>query len=242
MACTSEKSRLIGEFATGRIGAADAERLLEHLDSCPLCSAEFDLVADLVAVSPRAGSDFPVPRQANLFLRGILAAAAAALLIATVWWIADQGEDHRHRLDALAMIEPLPAVDAVLRSGKPPGENADFKAAMTFYSKSDFNAAAKGLAAVVERDPENTPALLYLGISRLQSGEVAAALQPLKRAAELGEHLLQERALWYLGSAYLLTGDGNKALVTFITLERKKGDYELNAREIIAKIREALEE
>ena len=56
------------------------------------------------------------------------------------------------------------------------------------YTRSDFAAAETALSRFVDEGPDHAPAFLYLGVSRLQLDDTLGAVEPLERAAELGEH------------------------------------------------------
>jgi len=234
MACTTERSTEIGEFSAGRLDAAATGGLLDHLEGCRECSAEFELVADLVA-APRFVFERPRMRLVQR-ARPVLAAAAAVALAVVIF----RPGTRRPSLEDLASTDPLPAASAVLRSETPPPRPPDYLEAMDLYAKGDFAGAASRLAAFVERSPEDALAHLYLGICRLQTGSPREAIAPLARAAEIGEGLVKERALWYLGNARLALREGEAALEAFERLEALEGDYEPNAREKVRAIREAL--
>ena len=115
MACTTDRSEQIAALAAGRIAAAQAEDLLEHLDGCRQCSQELDAVADLVAAGERdpgllAGAG-DAPRR-RLWLT--LAAAAALVATALLW----QPFARPPTLRELASIDALLAPgDLTLRAG-----------------------------------------------------------------------------------------------------------------------------
>ncbi len=241
MACSSRRSEEIGDLAAGRLTGEAADALLDHLDSCPECSREFDLAADLVALSARRGAAIFAPRRRTLV--AVLAIAAAVLL--AVWlglYLGREGDSRATRLAMLASTEPLPTASLVLRASTPEPASPDYAAAMEFYAASDFPRASARLAQVVTASPDHSLANLYLGICLLQTGAVAEALGPLERAARVGEDLLRERALWFLGNARLKLGDAAGAIEAFTQLEELGGDYLPNARDRLASIREALGE
>ena len=242
MACSTERSTQIGDLAAGRIGAEAAGELLDHLERCRECSAEFDVCADLVAAADLAGARLFAGRSGAVLRWRFPIAVAAAVLLGLGLWISfsGRGGTSRTALARLASTEPLPAAGFVLRSDAPEGTRQAYREAMERYGKGDFAGAVERLAGVTASSPDDPLANLYLGICRLQTGAVAEATAPLERAAEKGEDLVRERALWYLGSARLALGEGEAALSTFERLADLGGDYEPNAREKVAAIRSAL--
>ena len=240
MACTSERAAQIGDLVVGRLATGAVPALLDHVEGCPACSEEFDLSARLVAhheaAAPPARAGVPwAARWAGLLAAGLLMAAG-------LWWgtrSADAGLGER--LGDLASLEPLPAATALLRSPAGEARGAEWQAAMAHYAAGDFDAAASALAPAFERNREDALAALYLGISLLQTDARADAAGALGAAAEHGEGLIQERALWYLSNAALRDGDHARALSLLDRLIALGGDYELNARDLAAEVRSALD-
>ena len=134
MACTRERSNAIGDLAGGRLSAADAEDLLEHLDSCAECSAEFSLVADLVGASERQGGNISSRPRAIKLLKPVLSAAAAVLIAVTIWWaVSDRGESGV-ALRSLAEKSSLPSAASMLRTTGQTQRDHVLKKAMELYS------------------------------------------------------------------------------------------------------------
>ncbi len=242
MACSTDRSAQIGDLASGRIGAEAAGEVLDHLEACPECSAEFDLCADLVAAADQAGPRLFAGRPRAALARRLPLAVAAAALLGLGLWIsfADRGGSGRATLARLASTEPLQAAGFVLRSDAPEGARQAYREAMDRYAAGDFAGAAQRLALWTASSPDDALANLYLGICRLQTGSIADATAPLDRAAEKGEDLVRERGLWYLGNARLALGEAEAALATLERLAELGGDYEPNARAKVAAIRSAL--
>jgi hypothetical protein len=241
VACTTQRSQDIGDLAAGRLDAAKADELLDHLERCGECSAELDLVADIVAHFERpAGARAAIPRR-RLGI-AVAALAAAALLAASLWILSRPHPAPRSmHLASLASTQPLPTSTFVPRSGTPLASSPAYLDAMRHYAAGEFAEAARGLSLLAEERPDDPLVNLYLGISRLQTGAAEQALAPLERAATTGEDLLAERALWYLGNAHLVLEDGEAARRTFQRLAELGGDYEPNAREKLEAIASVLE-
>lgn len=225
MACDSKYSKAIGRMAAGRIGEEEAKELLDHLELCSQCSEEFDLAAGLVASSATVR---PMPRS-------FLYAAAMVLIAGSLWWLLSL---NNNSVNSLARITPLPVAQTVLRANTLSEAAPSFKKAMEFYAQKDYANAEKMLSRTAEKTPDHPLTFLYLGIAQLMLKKETEAILSLKRAAAFGENLIQERALWYLGNAYLVLENSGDALETFMELQRLEGDYEPNAREIMTDIRE----
>jgi tetratricopeptide (TPR) repeat protein len=240
MACTTDRSTEIGDLSAGRLDAQASGALLDHLERCGECSAEFDLVADLLAAADREGPALFARGRSRIRLvhgASALLAAAAAVLLAVVIWRPGPGAPS---LSDIASTEPIPAASALLRSEAPSPRPREYLEAMDSYGRGDYAGAAGRLVAFLEGAPADALANLYLGVCRLQTGDPGEAIAPLRRAAEGGDGLLRERALWYLGNAHLAAGDGERAREVFDRLAALGGDYEPNAREKLRAIRDAI--
>lgn len=234
MACTRERSLAIGELCGARLDAAGAAELLEHVERCGACSEELDLAADLVrAGAGRAqGTVHALPRRRRVLLFGLGAGLAAAALL--VLFLGPRDGASEQRIQALARLAPPPAAAVVLRGSGEEGEARD--QALRFFAAGDFAAAAGRLAQVVESAPGDALAWFYLGVAHLQQAPDEAALAALRCAAERGEALLAEHALWYLAQAHLARAEGAPARRVLVRLIELDGDYEPNARALLAEL------
>lgn len=236
MAHTRAHSDDVADFAAGRMDAERSAAFLDQLEACADCSAELDLVADVVAAGERGAIQVTLGDRRPI-LRLLPLAAAAAAVLALYLWIPSGGPQEGPKTFAdLARLEPLPAAGLVARSGDPEID-ALLDAAMERYAAGDFAAAEKELAAAAALEPDRSLVHLYLGIARLQTGRPIEAIPALEEAARTGEDLVGERARWYLANALLAVGRTNGALVELEAIVDEGGDYELNARDLIAALR-----
>jgi len=240
VACTQARSEAIGDLAAGRLDARASEELLDHLERCAACSAEFDEVADLVAGASRL--DARARRILAERRHAWIALAAAVLILVTALAlfgpaVLAPGNGERSVAE-LASLDPVPVVESTLRTGELPDAAARrFEEAMESYRDGDFERAAQDLAAVAVEAPDDPLTHLYLGIARLQLDEHRDAVAALEVAAGAEPLLLRERALWYLANAWLARSDVDRAHSTLEDLAAIEGDYELNARDLLDAIR-----
>jgi len=162
MACAPSYHDRLVELAQGALSGPEADRLLEHVLSCPKCSEELDFLADLTTavarVEPAPGKQ-PEPHGAQVLSlerpfwrrRAVLAAAAAILLAGIIAPIVLR---NRPSLRELADIRPIPFVEGVLRS-KDVEREPRFQEAMRSYSLGDFAAAAAALDSLLTADPDD---------------------------------------------------------------------------------------
>lgn len=114
------------------------------------------------------------------------------------------------RLAELARVGPAPYEPVVLRG--PAGEaRLAFRTAMEHYREGDYAAAAEGLRAALELDPEVAVAAFYLGVSELLAGDPETAILALRRVLASGAAGLEEEARFYLAHAHLARGDAESA-------------------------------
>ena len=233
MACTEERSDRIAAFSAGRLDAEEMTEFLDHVEVCSECSEELDLAADLVATLKVARPALKRPLVRRLHL--LTAAAAVIAFFGFARFLGDDSGEPVSLAD-LAQLAPLPSVPFVPRAVDTPEEVELFSTAMEAYAALDFTAAASLLAECSAAEPGDALTHLYLGIARLQLGELASAVESLEQAAELGGGLLRDNARWYLANAHLAleeTGDARRILAA---LASEESEWELNARELLEAI------
>ena len=107
---------------------------------------------------------------------------------------------------------------------------------MEAYGSADYSTSAEQLMALLSEDPEDHKLRIYAGVSLLQLNQSVQAIKILKPAATSDEKMIAERALWYLGMAYLMEEDGAAARESFESLRDRKGSLEPNAKVLLEKI------
>lgn len=234
MACTREHGTEIGELAGGRLDAARAEALLAHVETCAACSAELDLVADLLDSARALRLSEGLVRRRSLRPRVVAVLALAAAVVA--WLFVLRPAAPERSLRTLAQLAPPPLAELVLRGqgGLQPGEEARLESVRAHFAARAYAAAAEDLGVLLEARPEDALTHFYLGVARLQLGQHELALAALRRVAEAGEGLLAEQALWYSAQAQLALEHGLEARALLQRLVDADGDYEPNARAQLA--------
>lgn len=231
MACSPRRSEEIGELAGGRLAAAKTSELLEHLEACPACSAELDLVADLLH-APAFSSAARPSRSMLRRVGGLVALAAAAAVL--FFFLRSEGPERRPR--DLARLAPPPAAGLVLRGAEGQQPETGFERGIQHLAAGDHAQAAAGFQTLLTARPDDPLVLFYLGVARLQLGELDAGLEALRRAQGLGTGLLAEHALWYQAQAHLAGDEGAAAERCLRRLVELDGDYEPNARALLAEL------
>ena len=144
-----------------------------------------------------------------------MAPLMAAAVLATVVLLPRGGADSPYR--DLAVLEPLAYTRLAVRSGPADSAALVFERGMDAYLAEDYAGAAAELAEVpglLQRHPEARSARqtglaaqanLFRGVSLLLANDPATAIPVLAAAATSPLRPVQERALWNLVQAYLLT-------------------------------------
>ncbi|MFQ5632487.1 MAG: tetratricopeptide repeat protein, partial [bacterium] len=116
-------------------------------------------------------------------------------------------------LSDLASIEPVPYRPLQVRGGALTGEAVRlFEEGMATYAQNDYAAAAEKLALAVRQDSTNASFHFYLGLCYLLSDSVHSAIEHFQQAIALDGNAVLEKTYWYLGNAWLLKGEREKAL------------------------------
>jgi tetratricopeptide (TPR) repeat protein len=169
----------------------------------------------------------------SLFLRFALPAAAAIIgaLILIKTLLPSYDPDKLYA----KYYEPLNAVSPVTRNADA-GISGTYASAVENYINHNYQAAALGFSDVIQQDVQNVPSRFFMGISQLELGNYDQAVKMLEDVVSRQGDFLKE-ARWYLGLAYIKTGDPEKAAGCFEILSGSSGYYSDRAREIRRRLR-----
>ena len=260
-ACSDENTELLVELQHGRLSAADAEAMLEHLAGCEVCAAAFEFRLDVeTAVTPEiarptsqnkpmATGVSATTRPAPWYRRPRILGVAAAFLITVVgvWTtigVYRNTNPTRRGITHLADLTPVPFIEGTLRgSSEDTSASAvrEFRDAMDAYGGGDYPLAASRLMRLQGRAPQDAKVHLYLGIARLQLRQFPEAQRSLERAREHSDGLLHERAVWYLAMGAIASGQASAATRHLRALRDLGGSYATSAAELLQKIGAASE-
>lgn len=130
--------------------------------------------------------------------------------------------------------EPFKAVSGVTRSAASDETNA-FSAALEQYRHGDYQTATAGFSSVVLKDTSNIASRFFMGIAQMGSGNYDQAVKLLSSVTgRTGEY--HKEAVWYLGLAYLKTGEKEKAAGCFSLLAKSPGFYSGRAGKILRRL------
>jgi len=93
--------------------------------------------------------------------------------------------------------------------------NSNMVEALMAYSQKDFTSAAKAFEQVLAGEPGNIPVQYYCGISNIETGNYARAIQLFDGIIKQGDNSYVEYAQWNLGLTYLANNQQAEAVVQF---------------------------
>jgi TolA-binding protein len=167
------------------------------------------------------------------YLRWILTSAAALLgaviIIRTLLPAGDQD-----RIFA-KYYEPFNVISSVTRGANAIVTNS-YALAVESYKAHNYQEAAAGFSIAAEQESQAGPVRFFLGLSQIATenyGEAIAALESVVTGQ--GEYV--KDANWYLGLAYIKTGEPGKARISFETLSRTPGFYHDRSAEILRRLK-----
>jgi TolA-binding protein len=131
--------------------------------------------------------------------------------------------------------EPFNAVSDVTRGTGSVG-SISFNRAIENYKYSDYLAAETGFSEAMLNETTSLSASFFLGITEIQLGNYPGAIDLLGGvASRQGEYTKEAR--WYLGLAYLKSGNKLKASECFELLARSPGFYTDRSEKILRRLR-----
>jgi TolA-binding protein len=170
-------------------------RMLRHPDAAAASATIAGIIAE---------EGFPPPPTVSFFKTGwkwLGAAAVFLLLVGGGYFVAEQFGMLATASQKLSRttLEPL---ENVLFLPADSGQLPELQRAMNAYDSRRYTDAAPAFEAYLDKRPDSA-VRLYLGVSRLLSGQADKAIQTLSLAALSNEQPIREAAQWYLALAYL---------------------------------------
>jgi TolA-binding protein len=184
-------------------------------------------------ISGKDESVTPETGKRRIFLRHALSAAAAvvAALLIVKTLLPSQNTDalYARNFEAPAAISPVTR-----------GDNSDVSAsylqAIENFNNRNYQAADAGFSLSIQRDNTDNSSLYYMGITQMELGDYDQAVTILENVvSRQGEYL--KEATWYLGLAYLKTGNTEKASGCFEMLSSSPGYYHDRAGKLLRRLR-----
>jgi TolA-binding protein len=108
--------------------------------------------------------------------------------------------------------------------------------ALQYYKSGDYKSALIGFTEIFNKDTTNTASRFFTGITCLATGNYLQSVKLLRVISDKpGEY--QKEALWYLGLAYLKTGEKEKSARCFSLLVQSSEYYRPRAEIILRRLK-----
>lgn len=129
--------------------------------------------------------------------------------------------------------EKLPA-DFATRSD----DNArdDFIHAIKLYNENKYQEAIAKFNQILEKDPANNAARLFLGICLTETSDFKSAVGEFKNILDQHDPIFEEHATWYLSLCYIKTQHPGSAKPLLNNLVTSRSFYMAKASEILEKL------
>ncbi len=130
--------------------------------------------------------------------------------------------------------EPLSVVSPVTRGSNPDANN--YASAVESFKLANYQAASAGFAAAIIEDPSAIAPRFLLGVTEISQGNYDKAIDLLSNIVTNAGGFGKETQ-WYLGLAYLKTGEKEKAADCFELLAKSPGYYSDRAEKILRRLK-----
>jgi tetratricopeptide (TPR) repeat protein len=160
---------------------------------------------------------------------------AAALLAGAIFLIRSLFPSYDPDQIFKKYYEPLSAVSFVTRSTGGSG-NENFYTLIESYKKGDYKVAESGFSEIILKEPSSRLPHFFLGITQIALEHYNQTVEQLEGVANSPGEYTKE-AKWYLGLAYIKTGDKIKAIECYESLARSPGFYKDRSEKILRRLK-----
>ena len=171
-------------------------------------------------------------RLSRTLIRYILPAAAViSVFIGLRIFLPAGNPDRLYNL----YYEPLKAVSPITRTTEP-DQQVSYTQAIEKFNAGDYQGAAIGFSDAIRKDNTDIAPRFFLGITQLALENYDHSINLL---SEVAHHpgIYNKESQWYLGLAYLKTGETEKALACFEPLAYTPGFYQAGAEKIVRRLK-----
>ena len=154
-----------------------------------------------------------------------------ALTITILWLTANLIFDHKpaHEKIYNRYFEPFANV---LKSAETP-DQGNYPEAMKLYESGNYGEAILKFEEAVINDPDNQALQFYCAISQLEVGNVDFAIADFQDVIKSNHPTFSSPSSWYLGLAYLRSGQIAKAEAVFKSIKSSDLLYKDQAVEVL---------
>ena len=230
---------VVERYLDGTLPGEEREAFEQHFFSCRACLERLELLQGLPSAIAQVSA---APASSHYSMWAMAACLLLAVSAGVVWKTQTEAPAPAQPVAAtpppaalpdplmeLAKFEPPKYDPSEFRSSRTPAIVA-FQSGMAKYREGAFAESAIHLARAAELNPADPGAAFFLGISRLLAGEIAPAIESLRKVDAMGLTPYQEEARFYLAKAYLRQSDAQSARDTLLAIEKMNGDLAAQAR------------
>ena len=131
--------------------------------------------------------------------------------------------------------EPFGVISSVTRNSSAE-ISGSYLPALEMYKQGNYSGAVEILSDVISEDNSLTEPIFFMGVTELALGNFTQAISTLSEVTSRSSEYGKE-AQWYLGLAYLKTGEKEKALSCFTPLTQTQNFYRKRAENIVRRLR-----
>ncbi len=239
------------QFLDGELNEAEKQQLVDKLRNNPELNGKFELIKDFDALTgdkqisnfettiKEVEAEFLAKKQAtsklNLKLWMQIAATVILLISAATYFLVIK-ERSSFSPDSLyaAYYQKLPA-DFATRSG----EKSDdlFINAIKLYNDNKYQEAIVEFTKILNSDPSNNAARLFLGICYSETDNFKKASEHFNIILNHHDPIFEEHAAWYLSLCYIKTNNPDLARPLLNNLVETRSFYIGKASELLGKLK-----
>ena len=160
---------------------------------------------------------------------------AAALIVGAIFLVRSLFPSYDPDKIFRKYYEPLSVVSAVTRSPGT-GEKESFYSAIESYKNGNYQVAASGFSEAIPKEPASILPRFFLGITQIALKNYNQAIDMLDGVANYQGEYTKE-AKWYLGLAYIKTGNKVKAIECFESLAQSLGFFKIRSLKILRRLK-----
>lgn len=135
----------------------------------------------------------------------------------------------------ISYYKPFNAISPVTRSSNSTAGNT-YTSAIASYKSGDYQQAATGFSKSVANDPSFGSPRFFLGLTAIALGNYDQAISQLSFESD-GSGEYGKEAQWYMGLAYLKSGNKLKASECFERLSQSDGFYREGSEKILRRLK-----
>lgn len=233
-------------YLDGELTESEKQQLLEKLKNDPSLREKLELISDVDKLlgdkhlenfeesvseieAVHSGKTKP---DSDRKLKWLAAAAIFLILISAASYFIFYKTTSGEKLFA-AYYERLPA-DFATRS--PEAGNDDLDLSLRLYNTGKFQEATGELRKIVQKQPDDYAAGLYLGICYMETDQENNAASEFRKVLNSGDPVFEEHALWYLSLSYIKAGQTSLAIPMLKKLAGSQTFYKEKASGLLNKV------